>query len=199
MLYILLDNYLWHGGAAFGSLCRAHQKGVQGIELLQREDISQGFSYQTKCINLFLYYGQVDATTGKPRVNFRETVTQRANFDYLHKKQSGGQGQYGRVTGYIEPLPEGSSTKFEFENLIIGQAIPSNFIPAIEKGFREAANSGSLIGHPVENVRVVLTDGASHAVDSSELAFKLAAIYALRQVFVLISTSLLKYLLVVCL
>jgi elongation factor G len=157
------------------------------------ENISQGFSYQGKCINIFLYYGQVDATTGKPRVNFRETVTQRANFDYLHKKQSGGQGQYGRVTGYIEPLLEGSSTKFEFENLIIGQAIPSNFVPAIEKGFREAANSGSLIGHPVENVRVVLTDGASHAVDSSELAFKLAAIYAFRQVFVFISTYLKLY------
>lgn len=111
-------------------------------------------------------------------------MTQRANFDYIHKKQSGGQGQFGRVTGYIEPLPEGStSSKFEFENLIIGQAIPSNFIPAIEKGFKEAANSGSLIGHPVENLRVVLTDGASHTVDSSELAFKLASIYAFRQVF----------------
>ncbi|KAL7258624.1 hypothetical protein ACSBR1_004693 [Camellia fascicularis] len=126
---------------------------------------------------------KVDATVGKPRVNFRETVTQRAEFDYLHKKQTGGQGQYGRVCGYVEPLPHGSPTKFEFENMIVGQAIPSNFIPAIEKGFREAANSGSLIGHPVENIRVVLTDGASHAVDSSELAFKLAAIYAFRQCY----------------
>lgn len=126
---------------------------------------------------------KVDAKVGKPRVNFRETVTQRAEFDYLHKKQSGGQGQYGRVCGYIEPLPIDSGTKFEFENMIIGQAIPSNFIPAIEKGFKEAANSGSLIGHPVENIRVVLTDGASHAVDSSELAFKLASIYAFRQCY----------------
>ncbi|CAL5340297.1 unnamed protein product [Camellia sinensis] len=138
---------------------------------------------------------KVDATVGKPRVNFRETVTQRAEFDYLHKKQTGGQGQYGRVCGYVEPLPHGSPTKFEFENMIVGQAIPSNFIPAIEKGFREAANSrvmtamtyyyywGSLIGHPVENIRVILTDGASHAVDSSELAFKLAAIYAFRQCY----------------
>ncbi|XP_058203545.1 elongation factor G-2, mitochondrial-like isoform X2 [Rhododendron vialii] len=126
---------------------------------------------------------KVDATVGKPRVNFRETVTQRAEFDYLHKKQTGGQGQYGRVTGYIEPLPHGSSTKFEFENMIVGQAIPSNFIPAIEKGFKEAANSGSLIGHPVENIRVALTDGASHAVDSSELAFKLASIYAFRKCY----------------
>ncbi|XP_059448256.1 elongation factor G-2, mitochondrial [Corylus avellana] len=126
---------------------------------------------------------KVDATVGKPRVNFRETVTQRAEFDYLHKKQTGGQGQYGRVCGYIEPLPPGSSTKFEFDNMIVGQAIPSNFIPAIEKGFKEAANSGSLIGHPVEHLRVVLTDGASHAVDSSELAFKLASIYAFRQCY----------------
>ncbi|XP_050282301.1 elongation factor G-1, mitochondrial isoform X2 [Quercus robur] len=126
---------------------------------------------------------KVDATVGKPRVNFRETVTQRAEFDYLHKKQTGGQGQYGRVCGYIEPLPQGSSTKFEFDNMIVGQAIPSNFIPAIEKGFKEAANSGSLIGHPVEHLRVVLTDGASHSVDSSELAFKLAAIYAFRQCY----------------
>ncbi|KAL8129521.1 hypothetical protein V2J09_018676 [Rumex salicifolius] len=126
---------------------------------------------------------KVEASVGKPRVNFRETITQRAEFDYLHKKQSGGQGQYGRVTGYIEPLPLGSATKFEFENEIVGQAIPSNFIPAIEKGFREAANSGSLIGYPVEYARVVLTDGAAHAVDSSELAFKLASIYAFRHCY----------------
>ncbi|MED6184041.1 Elongation factor G-2, mitochondrial [Stylosanthes scabra] len=126
---------------------------------------------------------KVDATVGKPRVNFRETVTQRADFDYLHKKQTGGQGQYGRVIGYIEPLPAGSPAKFEFENHLVGQAIPSNFIPAIEKGFKEAANSGALIGHPVENLRVVLTDGAAHAVDSSELAFKLASIYAFRQCY----------------
>nr|ACN27260.1 unknown [Zea mays] len=126
---------------------------------------------------------KVDAKVGKPRVNFRETITQRAEFDYLHKKQSGGQGQYGRVCGYIEPLPSGSDGKFEFDNMIIGQAIPSNFIPAIEKGFKEACNSGSLIGHPVENLRIVLTDGASHQVDSSELAFKLAAIYAFRQCY----------------
>ncbi|GAB2301278.1 Elongation factor G-1, mitochondrial [Dionaea muscipula] len=126
---------------------------------------------------------KVEATVGKPRVNFREAITQRADFDYLHKKQTGGQGQYGRVCGFIEPLPLGSATKFEFENMIVGQAIPSNFIASIEKGFREAANSGSLVGHPVEYIRVALTDGASHTVDSSELAFKLASIYAFRQCY----------------
>ncbi|KAL6569322.1 Elongation factor G-2, mitochondrial [Orobanche minor] len=126
---------------------------------------------------------KVDAMVGKPRVNFRETITQRAEFDYLHKKQSGGQGQYGRVIGYVEPLPPGYGTKFEFENMLVGQAIPSSFVPAIEKGFKEAANSGSLIGHPVENIRIVLNDGTAHSVDSSELAFKLAAIYAFRQCY----------------
>ncbi|KAM3323020.1 elongation factor G-2, mitochondrial [Capsicum chacoense] len=126
---------------------------------------------------------KVEAQVGKPRVNFRETITKRADFDYLHKKQSGGQGQYGRVIGYVEPLEPGSGSKFEFDNMLVGQAIPSNYVPAIEKGFREAANSGSLIGHPVENIRIVLTDGASHNVDSSELAFKLASIYAFRQCY----------------
>ncbi|KAL2652086.1 hypothetical protein R1flu_020214 [Riccia fluitans] len=128
---------------------------------------------------------KVDAIVGKPQVNFRETITQRAEFDYLHRKQSGGQGQYGRVVGYVEPIEEGelSGKKFEFKNMMIGQAIPSNFIPSIEKGFLEAGNSGSLIGHPVENLRVVLTDGASHQVDSSDLAFKLAALYAFRECY----------------
>lgn len=126
---------------------------------------------------------KVDCEVGKPRVNFREAITRRADFDYLHKKQSGGQGQYGRVTGYIEPLPADHPTKFEFENGIVGNAIPPNFIPACEKGFREAVNAGQLIGHPVEGVRVVLTDGAAHAVDSSELAFKLASLFAFKQAY----------------
>lgn len=126
---------------------------------------------------------KVDAVVGKPQVNFREAVTQRADFDYLHKKQSGGQGQFGRVIGYVEPIPEEEGRKFQFVNEMVGQAIPSGFIPAIEKGFQEAANSGSLIGFPVENVRCVLTDGASHNVDSSELAFKLASLYAFRQCY----------------
>jgi elongation factor G len=127
-------------------------------------------------------YG-VDCEAGRPRVNYREAVTRKAPFDYLHKKQSGGQGQYGRVVGYIEPLPEGAEAKFEFRNAIVGNAVPPNFVPAIEKGFREAANAGWLIGHPIEGLRVVLTDGNAHAVDSSELAFKLAATYALRAAY----------------
>lgn len=124
---------------------------------------------------------KVDCEVGRPRVNYREAITKRAEFDYLHKKQSGGQGQYGRVIGYMEPLPADHPTKFEFVNGIVGNAIPPNFIPAVEKGFREAVNSGALIGHPVEGIRITLIDGNAHAVDSSELAFKLAAMYAFRQ------------------
>jgi len=122
-----------------------------------------------------------EAEVGRPRVNYRETITQPADFDYLHKKQSGGQGQYGRVVGRIEPLPEDSPLGFEFVNGMVGAAISPGFIVAIEKGFKEAVQSGALIGHPVTGVRVTLTDGASHAVDSSELAFKIAALHAFRQ------------------
>jgi len=126
------------------------------------------------------YKTEVDV--GEPRVNYRECITKRAEFDYLHRKQSGGSGQYGRVMGYVEPLEEGNSDVV-FENGIIGNAIQPGYILAVDKGFKEAAQTGGLIGHPVEGIRVVLTDGASHAVDSSEMAFKLAALSAFRQVY----------------
>ena len=126
-------------------------------------------------------YG-VECTTGRPQVNFRETISRKAPFDYTHKKQSGGQGQFGRVIGYIEPMAE-DPKGFEFVNELVGNNVPHNFVPHIEKGFAEACNAGSLIGHPVQGIRVVIQDGAAHAVDSSELAFKLASIYAFRQAY----------------
>jgi len=124
----------------------------------------------------------VEVETGKPRVNYRETIGSRGKFDYTHKKQTGGQGQYGRVAGYIVPVEEGGEN-FEFFNEMVGSAIPPNFVPAIEKGFQEACQAGALIGHPVERVRVVLQDGTAHLVDSSELAFKVAAAGAFKQAF----------------
>eukprot|EP00499_Haloplacidia_sp_CaronLabIsolate_P011367 CAMPEP_0196773170 /NCGR_PEP_ID=MMETSP1104-20130614/2620_1 /TAXON_ID=33652 /ORGANISM="Cafeteria sp., Strain Caron Lab Isolate" /LENGTH=759 /DNA_ID=CAMNT_0042143315 /DNA_START=1 /DNA_END=2280 /DNA_ORIENTATION=+ len=127
-------------------------------------------------------YG-AEVVVGKPRVNFRETCQARGEFDYLHKKQSGGQGQYGRVIGYVEPLPEDYPEDFEFVNELLGNNIPPEFVSACEKGFREACEKGGLTGHPVQRVRVVLTDGASHAVDSSEIAFRLAAMNGFRQGF----------------
>ncbi|GAB5361471.1 hypothetical protein AAMO2058_000716000 [Amorphochlora amoebiformis] len=120
---------------------------------------------------------------GRPKVSYRETLTSRADFSYLHKKQSGGSGQYGRVIGYLEPLPEDSKVSFEFANEMIGNAIPPEFIPAIEKGFKEALEEGELSGSPIQGVRFALTDGQAHAVDSNEIAFRMATRGAFRQGF----------------
>jgi elongation factor G len=123
----------------------------------------------------------VEVEAGAPQVAYRETISQRAEFDYTHKKQTGGSGQYGRVAGYVEPLPDGS--EFEFANEIRGGAIPSEFIPSVEKGIRAAIEKGRLIGFPVIGVRVVINDGAAHAVDSSDMAFQLAGRSAFREVY----------------
>lgn len=130
--------------------------------------------------------------TGKPRVAFREAIAARAAFDYTHKKQSGGAGQFGRVMGFIEPLADwhaadgaadGARFNNEFLSRVFGGSVPTEFVPACEKGFVEAAGKGGLIGHPVVGVRMVLEDGASHVVDSNEHAFRTAAVQAFRQAF----------------
>ena len=113
-----------------------------------------------------------DVETGMPRVAYRETITQRGEFNYTHKKQTGGSGQYGRVAGYLEPTAEND---FEFENKITGGAIPTQFISACEKGFRACLEKGPKMELPVTGIRVLINDGASHAVDSSEMAFQAAA------------------------
>ncbi|KAK2465007.1 hypothetical protein APHAL10511_003083 [Amanita phalloides] len=127
----------------------------------------------------------VDCATGKPRVNFRETVTQRAEFNYTHKKQTGGAGQFAKVVGHIEPMEPNSETGKDvaFENVVMGGSIPSNFIPAVEKGFYEALEKGTLSGNPISGCRLVLKEGAFHAVDSSELAFRLATLGAFREAY----------------
>jgi len=122
----------------------------------------------------------VDVTTGYPQVAYRETISKKAQFDYTHKKQTGGAGQYGRVIGIIEPSDSG---EFEFENQVKGGNIPSEFIPAVEKGFRLCLEKGPLLGFPVMGVKVVLQDGQAHSVDSSELAFVQAAQGAFRQAY----------------
>ena len=122
-----------------------------------------------------------EVVAGKPQVAYRETITQRGDFAYTHKKQTGGSGQFGRVVGYLEPLPADSVETYEFVDDIVGGAIPREFIPAVDKGFREALKKGSLIGFPVVGVRALINDGDSHDVDSSEQAFKTAAIMAFRE------------------
>ncbi len=113
-----------------------------------------------------------DVDTGMPQVAYRETITQLAEFNYIHKKQTGGAGQFGRVGGYMEPTAEAD---FIFENKVVGGAIPTQFIPACEKGFRNCLPKGPKLGFPVANVKVVINDGSSHSVDSSEMAFQAAA------------------------
>ncbi|MBN3995084.1 MAG: elongation factor G [Nostoc sp. NMS2] len=108
---------------------------------------------------------------GNPAVAYRETIGQQATFDYRFKKQSGGPGQYAHITGWIEPTDE----PFVFENRVVGGAIPKEYIPACEKGFLEAMQSGKLEGYPVTGVKVVLDGGSYHPIDSSELAFRSAS------------------------
>lgn len=120
---------------------------------------------------------------GKPKVAFRETLINPCKFDYLHKKQSGGQGQYGRVTGIMEPLPPHNNTHLEFIDETMGTNIPKNFVPAVEKGFVKMAEKGLLTGHRLSGIKFRLQDGAHHIVDSSELAFILAAQGAVKEVF----------------
>ena len=122
-----------------------------------------------------------EVTVGQPQVAFRETIQQRGEFAYTHKKQTGGSGQFARVAGYLEPLPPDSVETKEFVDDVVGGAIPREFIPAVEKGFLEAVKKGSLIGFPVVGVRYVVNDGLAHAVDSSEQAFKTAALMGFRE------------------
>jgi elongation factor G len=116
------------------------------------------------------YNAQV--TTGMPRVAYRETITRRADFNYIHKKQTGGAGQYGRVAGFIEPVVD---EDFVFDNKVTGGSIPTQYIPAVEKGFQKCMSKGPLLEFPITGIRVTINDGASHAVDSSDMAFQAAA------------------------
>jgi elongation factor G len=124
-----------------------------------------------------------EVVTGKPQVAYRETISRRGEFNYTHKKQTGGKGQFARVIGYIEPLPADAVEHYEFVDDTVGGSVPREYIPACDKGFKEAIQKGSLIGFPVVGVRVVVNDGSSHAVDSSEQAFKTAAIMAFREAY----------------
>ncbi len=114
----------------------------------------------------------VEVTTHTPRVPFRETVRGTAEYEYKHKKQSGGHGQYGHVKLRFEPLPD---NEFEFAETIFGGSVPKNYHPAVEKGVREAMAEGVLAGYPMTNIKVTLYDGSYHDVDSSEMSFKIAA------------------------
>jgi elongation factor G len=120
---------------------------------------------------------RVELDTSKPSVAYRETVTTEASGQHRHKKQTGGAGQFGEVVLRIEPLPRGAG--FQFASAVVGGAIPGTFIPAVEKGVREGMAAGAIAGYPLVDLKVVVTDGKHHPVDSKEIAFVMAGRKAL--------------------
>jgi elongation factor G len=124
-----------------------------------------------------------EVVAGKPQVAYREAVTRRAEINYTHKKQTGGSGQYAKIMGYIEPLPADAVENYEFVDDVTGGSIPREFISSCDKGFKEGVKKGTMIGFPVVGIRCVVNDGASHAVDSSEMAFKTAALMGFREAY----------------
>jgi elongation factor G len=148
----------------------SNQTIVKGMGELHLEVYIERMRREYKC--------EVD--TGMPQVAYREAITQKAEFNYTHKKQTGGAGQFGRVAGYMEPYQEGD---YEFVDMIKGGSIPTEYVPSCDKGFKEAVKKGSLIGFPIVNIRCVINDGQSHPVDSSDIAFQSAAIGAFREAY----------------
>ena len=132
---------------------------------------------------------RAEVRVGKPEVAYREALGRRVDFDYTHKKQTGGSGQFARVIGYLEPLAKGA---YEFASEVKGGRIPREFIPSCDKGFKAVIKKGPLIGFPVIGVRAVLTDGHYHPVDSSDIAFQTAAQGAFRQVYMKSSPQILE-------
>ena len=125
-------------------------------------------------------YG-VEVEVGAPQVAYREAITKHADFNYTHKKQTGGSGQFARVAGYLEPAPEG--VDYEFINKIVGGVIPKEYQPSCDKGFQASLSEGGLIGFPVVGVSACINDGSAHQVDSSDMAFQLAARAAFREAY----------------
>ena len=148
----------------------SNQTIIQGMGELHLDVYIERMRREYKC----------DVETGMPQVAYREAITQRADFNYTHKKQTGGAGQYGRVAGFIEPTTEGD---YIFVNNIKGGAIPTEYIPSCDKGFKEAVKRGTLIGFPIVGVQVTINDGQYHPVDSSDMAFQAAAIGAFREAY----------------
>jgi len=130
---------------------------------------------------------KAEVVVGQPEVAYREAISQKAEFNYTHKKQTGGSGQFARVAGYIEPIEheegEENPKDYEFIDKIKGGSIPTEYIPSCDKGFKMAMEKGTQIGFPVVNVRAVIVDGAWHPVDSSDMAFQTASLNAFREAY----------------
>ncbi len=149
----------------------SNQTIIQGMGELHLEVYIERMRREYKC----------EVTTGAPQVAYRETITEHADFNYTHKKQTGGSGQYGRVAGFVDPIPLEEAKNYEFVDMIKGGSIPNEYIPSCDKGFQNSLVKGQLIGFPIVGIRVTINDGAWHPVDSSDIAFQLAAIGAFKE------------------
>ena len=174
---------------------KEEEKVTQSLHKLAEEDLTLRVVNDSECRQTLLYgiseqhlaaVGErlkakynVEMKLSKPKVAYRETVQGTSDVEYKHKKQSGGHGQYGHVKIKISPSGD-VTTPYEFEETVVGGAVPKNFFPAVEKGIQEGTQSGPLAGYPVVGVHLNLYDGSYHSVDSSEAAFKTAATMALR-------------------
>ena len=116
-------------------------------------------------------------------MSYREAPTQPTDYDYKHKKQTGGSGQYAHIVGDLAPMPEEAEEIFEFENKVVGGRIPKEYIPSVEKGFRMSMEKGPIAGFPIVGVKATLADGSYHDVDSSDMAFQLCARTGFREAF----------------
>ena len=127
-------------------------------------------------------YG-VEVEVGAPKVSYREAPTQTATYDFRHKKQTGGSGQFAHIKGKLEVLPEDAPEPFEFESTVVGGRIPREYIPSVEKGFRDSLHKGPVAGFPIVGVKGILEDGSYHEVDSSDMAFQTAGRNCFRETF----------------
>lgn len=171
-----------------------YEKMTIGLRKLMQEDPSFRFTYNEETCQTIIYgMGElhleiivdrllreykVETNVGKPQVAYKETIQKEIMSEGKFIRQSGGRGQYGHVHLRLEPLARGAG--FEFDNEVVGGTVPKEFIPAIEKGIRETLNAGILAGYPVVDIKAVVTDGSYHDVDSSEMAFKIAASMAFK-------------------
>jgi elongation factor G len=126
---------------------------------------------------------KVDVEVGAPKVSYREAPTKSTAYDYKHKKQSGGSGQYAHIIGNLEPLEEESAETFTFEDKVVGGRVPREYIPSVEKGFRAVLGKGPIAGFPIVGVKATLVDGSYHDVDSSDMAFQICARAGFREAF----------------
>jgi elongation factor G len=127
-------------------------------------------------------YG-VEVEVGAPKVSYREAPTKPADYDYKHKKQTGGSGQYAHIKGSFEPLPEDAEENFIFEEKVVQGRIPKEYIPSVEKGFRDSLAKGPVAEFPIVGIKTILTDGSYHEVDSSDMAFQVCARGCFRETF----------------